>query len=141
MPSCSRHCSAIYHMELVLRSQPMWFESTSHVFLSILTFAVVPCLTAELFSHLTRQRWPAIEHALWMVVLLRLVIPPFCHWGFLVFPLRKQHYLNHLPKFFSFGLPSPCPPVWQGSARHRSPAKQPFLYFYRGTFLFAVEHF
>ncbi|QDT21383.1 M56 family metallopeptidase [Gimesia chilikensis] len=64
----------------------MWFESATQVILSILTVAAVLCLIAELFSRMTRQRWPAIEHALWMVVLLRLVIPPFLPLGVPGFP-------------------------------------------------------
>jgi len=64
----------------------MWFESASHVVLSILTVAAVLCFVSELFSCVTRQRWPAIEHALWMVVLLRLVIPPFLPLGIPGFP-------------------------------------------------------
>lgn len=64
----------------------MWFESATQVILSILTVAAVLCLVAEFFSRVTRQRWPAIEHALWMVVLLRLVIPPFLPLGVPGFP-------------------------------------------------------
>ncbi|QDV51193.1 M56 family metallopeptidase [Gimesia fumaroli] len=55
----------------------MWFESAAHVVLSILTIAAILCGVAELVSRVMRQRWPAIEHAFWLAVLLRLVIPPF----------------------------------------------------------------
>ncbi|QDT43074.1 BlaR1 peptidase M56 [Gimesia alba] len=55
----------------------MWFETVAHIILSILTIAAILCGVAELLSRVTRHHWPAIEHAFWFVVLLRLVIPPF----------------------------------------------------------------
>ena len=55
----------------------MWFEAAVHIILSILTIAAILCGVAELLSLATRHRWPAIEHAFWFVVLLRLIIPPF----------------------------------------------------------------
>ncbi|WP_291177180.1 M56 family metallopeptidase [Gimesia sp.] len=67
----------------------MWFESTSHVVLGILTVAAVLCFVSELFSCVTRQRWPVIEHALWIVVLLKLIIPPFLPLGIPGFPSAK----------------------------------------------------
>ncbi len=67
----------------------MWFQLASHVVISVLTVAAVLSLAAVLLGWLTRRRRPALEHACWVVVLLRLIIPPFVPWtvpGFPVWP-------------------------------------------------------
>jgi beta-lactamase regulating signal transducer with metallopeptidase domain len=55
----------------------MWFETTVHVLLSVLTVAVALSVIAVVLGLVTRRRCPALEHACWVVVLLRLAVPPF----------------------------------------------------------------
>ena len=43
---------------------------------SVLTIAAVLCLVALVFTAFSRRRYPALEHVFWVVVLMRLVIPP-----------------------------------------------------------------
>lgn len=48
----------------------------AHVVVNVLTIATLLMLVALLVGLLTRRRHPAIEHAFWVVVLLRLIVPP-----------------------------------------------------------------
>src|SRR5688500_14864981 len=46
------------------------------VVVSILTVAAALAMIALVVNWITRQRRPALEHACWVIVLLRLVTPP-----------------------------------------------------------------
>src|SRR5262245_4263573 len=54
----------------------MTFNAACQFVVSILTVAATLSLVAIAVSWLTRQRQPALEHACWVIVLLRLVAPP-----------------------------------------------------------------
>lgn len=66
----------------------MSFESTFSIVLSILTIAAVLSLIAVAFGFISRQRYPSIEHACWMIVLLRMVMPPLVPLAVPWFPVR-----------------------------------------------------
>src|SRR6188472_2749015 len=54
----------------------MMMEFTLQILLSILTVAAVLSLLAVAIGWMTQRRRPALEHACWMIVLLRFVTPP-----------------------------------------------------------------
>src|SRR5687768_8991615 len=51
-------------------------NATVQISMSILTVAAALSLIAVTVSWITRQRRPALEHACWLLVLLRMVTPP-----------------------------------------------------------------
>jgi len=54
----------------------MMFDIAIRMTMSILTIAMLLSVFAVVLSWITRKRQPALEHACWVIVLLRLVVPP-----------------------------------------------------------------
>src|SRR5687767_9897610 len=54
----------------------MVLDSIFRIVMSMLTVAAALSLIAVAVSWITRKRRPALEHACWVIVLLRLVTPP-----------------------------------------------------------------
>ncbi|MDB4614074.1 hypothetical protein OAH18_00140 [bacterium] len=68
----------------------MEYHSITHIILSVLTIAAALSVAAVVIGIATRRRWPAIEHACWLVVLFRLAIPPFVDLAVPGFPGRMD---------------------------------------------------